>query len=190
MGLYQSLKATWKSDEFHDLMRKRLVDWRREPTTLRIHRPTRLDRARSLGYKAKQGFIVVRQRVQRGGRKRPHIRAGRRSKHARHRKILSMGYQVVAERRAATKFPNMEVLNSYFVAKDGKNYWYEVIMLDKSHPAVLSDSRVSWIAERQHKGRAFRGLTSAARRSRGLMHKGRGAEKLRPSLRAHDRKGK
>ncbi|MDP3765404.1 MAG: 50S ribosomal protein L15e, partial [Nanoarchaeota archaeon] len=34
-----------------------------------------------------------------------------------------------------------------------------------------------------------RGLTSAGKRGRGLLHKGKGAEKLRPSLRAHQRKG-
>ena len=40
------------------------------------------------------------------------------------------------------------------------------------------------------RGRAFRGLTSAGRKMRGLLNKGRGAEKLRPSIRAHNRKGK
>ncbi len=190
MGLYQSLKLTWRSDEFRSLLRKRLVEWRKEPATLRVHRPTRLDRARTLGYRAKQGFIVVRQRVKRGGRMRPDIRKGRRSKHNRQRKILSLNYQVVAEGRAASKFPNLEVLNSYFLARDGNHYWYEVIMLDKQHPAIISDPVVSWVASPKSRRRVFRGLTSAGRRSRGLMHKGMGAEKLRPSLRAHDRKGK
>ncbi|KKT75754.1 MAG: 50S ribosomal protein L15e, partial [Candidatus Peregrinibacteria bacterium GW2011_GWA2_44_7] len=40
---------------------------RKEPVTLVLEHPTRLDRARSLGYKAKQGCIVARQRVGRGG---------------------------------------------------------------------------------------------------------------------------
>lgn len=190
MGLYQHLKATFQSDEFKKIMSKRLIKWRREPSTVRIQRPTRLDRARALGYKAKPGFVVVRQRVMRGGRKREKIRKGRRSKHFRRVKILSMNYQHVAERRAALKFPNLEVLNSYFAAKDGKYYWFEIVMVDKSHPAIMADKNVSWTSEPQHNRRVFRGLTSAGRRSRGLMSKGRGAEKLRPSLRAHDRKGK
>ncbi len=190
MGLYQQLETTWKSDEFRSLLRKRLIEWRAEPATVRVHRPARLDRARTLGYRAKPGIIVVRQRVIRGGRQRPDIKKGRRSKHNRQRKILSLSYQVIAEKRAAYKFPNMEVLNSYFVAKDGNHYWYEVIMLDKEHPQILSDPLTGWISNPQNRRRVFRGLTSAGRKSRGLRNKGRGAEKLRPSLRAHDRKGK
>ena len=34
-------------------------------------RPTRPDKARRLGYKAKQGYVIYRIRVRRGGRKRP-----------------------------------------------------------------------------------------------------------------------
>ena len=106
------------------------------------------------------------------------------------RKILKITYQLVAEQRAAKKYPNCEVLNSYWVGKDGLYYWYEVILVDKAHPNIISDKHVGWIAEEQHTRRVFRGLTSAARRSRGLRNKGKGAEKLRPSLRAHDRTGK
>ncbi len=190
MGLYQHLRQTWQSDALKSLIGKRMIEWRREPATIRIRRPTRLDRARALGYRAKPGIVVVRQRVSRGGRMRPDIRKGRRSKHSRQRKILSMSYQLVAERRAASKFPNLEVLNSYFVAKDGLNYWYEIIMVDNKHPAILADKQLSWTDSPKNRRRVFRGLTSAGRKSRGLRHKGRGAEKLRPSLRAHDRKGK
>jgi len=192
MGLYKYLRQAWKNPttEFFKIYSDRLILWRREPVTIRVKRPTRLDRARSLGYKAKPGFIVVRQRLIRGGRKRPKIRKGRRSKHARQKKILGKSYQQVAEERVNRKYPNCEVLNSYYVAQDGKSYWFEVILLDKSHPAVISDKHVGWITEKQHKGRAFRGLTSAGRKSRGLRNKGIGAEKIRPSLRANKRRGK
>ncbi|MRA75820.1 hypothetical protein GH890_30710, partial [Bacillus thuringiensis] len=37
----------------------------------RAPRPTRPEKARRLGYRAKQGFVVYRVRVRRGGRKRP-----------------------------------------------------------------------------------------------------------------------
>ena len=37
----------------------------------RASRPSRLDKARRLGYKAKQGYVIYRVRVRRGGRKRP-----------------------------------------------------------------------------------------------------------------------
>jgi large subunit ribosomal protein L15e len=184
MALYKYLRETWKKPkelrrELRDIWRERLISWRKEPSTTRIENPTRLDRARSLGYKAKPGFIIVRQRVARGGRKRAKARAGRKSKHMSNKLDLETSYQVVAERRAAKKFPNLEVLNSYFVAKDGKHYWYEVILIDKSHPAIIADKNIRWIAEKQHRRRVFRGLTSAAKRSRGLLNKGKGAEKIR-----------
>jgi large subunit ribosomal protein L15e len=181
MGLYQHLKTTFEKQpkDLLILHRSRLIEWRKEPVTIRIEKPTKLNRARALGYKAKPGFIIVRQRVLRGGRMRPRIRAGRRSKHMRHKKILSMSYQTVAEQRAASKYPNMEVLNSYLVGKDGESFWYEVIMLDKSHPAVFKDPHYSWVASPANRGRVFRGLTSSARKSRGLRNKGFGAEKVR-----------
>ncbi len=192
MGLYSILEKSWRnpSEEYAKMLHARLVEWRQEPSTIRIPKPTRLDRARKLGYKAKAGIIVVRQRVLRGGRQRPDIKAGRRSKHNRQRKNLSMNYQHVAEQRAAKKFPNLEVLNSYFCGKDGLHYWYEIIMVDKSHPTVEKDSTLMWLTDPKHTNRVTRGLTSAARRSRGLLNKGFGAEKIRPSMRAHDRKAK
>ncbi len=192
MGIYKYIRETWKnkSKEFLELNKQRLIDWRKEPATTRISKPTRLDRARSLGYKAKPGFIIIRQRVSSGGRMRETKRGGRRPKHRRLLKIVSKNYQQIAEERAASKFPNLEVLNSYWVAKDGKNYWYEIIMIDKSHPSIKTDKEVSWITQKQHTRRAFRGLTSAAKKSRGLRRKGIGAEKMRPSRRAKNRLAK
>ncbi|MBI2657590.1 50S ribosomal protein L15e [Candidatus Woesearchaeota archaeon] len=188
MGMYKYIRDIWKKQEnLGDLWQKRIIEWRQEPATIRVERPTRIDRARSLGYRAKPGFIVVRQRVDRGGRQRPQIRHPRRPKAMSRRKDLTLNYQAVAENRAARKYPNCEVLNSYYAGQDGLNYWYEIILVDRSNPSVMSDKRISWIAG--HKGRSQRGLTSAGTRARGLLHKGKGAEKMRPSLRAHDRKG-
>lgn len=185
MGLYQQIRQVWKNPKKNlgYLWKERLMQWRREPVTLRIERPTRLDRARSLGYRAKQGYVMVRQRVSRGGRRRPTIRAGRRPKRFGQRKDLGMNYQHVAERRAAKKYVNCEVLNSYYLAKDGKYYWFEIILVDKLHPSILADKRINWIAH--HKNRVSRGLTSSARKSRGLRNKGKGAEKARPSRTAN-----
>ena len=189
MGMYKYIREAWKNPKegLGDLWQQRLIKWRKEPTTMRIERPTRLDRARSLGYKAKPGFIIVRQRVNRGGRLRPQIRHPRRPKAMSRRKDLTMNYQSVAENRAARKHPNCEVLNSYHVGEDGTHYWYEIILVDRHNPSILADSRISWIANQ--KGRGERALTSAGRRGRGLLRKGTGAEKIRPSLRAHDRSG-
>jgi len=183
MGLYKYMGNFWKKHaESAVLYRERRIEWRKEPVTVRLERPTRLDRAHSLGYKAKSGIIIVRQRVDRGGRRRPDIKGGRRSKHARQLKILNKSYQAVTEGRASQKYPNMEVLNSYFVGKDGLHYWYEVILVDRSISEIAADKNLSWV--QSSKGRVNRGLTSAGRKSRGLRHKGKGAEKLRPSKNA------
>ncbi len=183
MGMYKYIKKLWEKPKknLKEIQSKRMVQWRREPVTLRIQKPTRLDRARSLGYKAKQGYILVRQKVIRGGRMRPQIKKGRRPKHNRQRMVLDKNYKQVAEERANKKYLNCEVLNSYYVGKDGKYYWYEVILIDKSHPVILNDKNINWIAEKQHTKRVFRGLTSAAKKSRGLRVKGKGSEHARPS---------
>src|SRR3989338_3025163 len=120
MGMYKYLRESWKSqaDDVSELWRQRKIQWRKEPATVRVERPTRLDRARSLGYKAKPGFILVRQRVDRGGRQRPTIRKGRKPRHRSRRKDLSISYQVVAEQRSQKKFVNCTVLNSYFVRSE------------------------------------------------------------------------
>ena len=79
----------------------------------------------------------------------------------------------------------MEVLNSYWVGQDEKYYWYETILIDVYHPQVMADKNINWIVSNKHTKRAFRGLTSAAKKSRGLRNKGQGSEKVRPSLRAN-----
>ncbi|MDD5651475.1 MAG: 50S ribosomal protein L15e, partial [Candidatus Nanoarchaeia archaeon] len=67
---------------------------------------------------------------------------------------------------------------------------YEVILVDPERPEIKADSRISWICSGKNRGRVFRTLTSAGRRSRGLRHKGIGAEKIRPSLQANNRRAK
>ena len=189
-SFYSFIRELWKRPKENPLWKERLIKWRREPSIVRIERPTRIDRARALGYKAKKGFVIVRVRVRRGGRKRPKPKGGRRSKRQTIKKVLKMNYRWVAEQRAARKFPNLEVLNSYWVAKDGNYYWYEVILVDPNRPEIKADKNINWITSKKRRGRVFRGLTSAARKSRGLRKKGKRATKVRPSLRAHERKGK
>ncbi len=188
MGMYKYVQQNFEQlRDNKDLWRQRMVSWRREPTTLRLDYPTRLNRARALGYKAKQGVFVVRQRVLRGGHKRPDIKGGRMPKNSRQRMELRKNYQLIAEERANLAFPNCEVLNSYDLAKDGRNYWFEVIMFDPQHPVVASNLQLAGFSSGKHRGRAYRGLTSAGRRVRGLLWKGKGVEKARPSRRSHNR---
>jgi len=180
MGMYKAIRETSKKIS-PELRRNRLAEWRKNNSVERIKRPTDLSRARSLGYRAKEGIILARVRVSRGGRKRPSIKGGRRSKTRRMKKILDMNYQTVCELRANKKFPNCEVLNSYFVGQDGMSYWYEVILVDVSNPSIKKDKVLNWIASKKQSGRVYRGLTSSARKSRGLRNKGKGSEKVRPS---------
>ena len=185
MGLYKELRKVWAKPD-KEAQKQRLIEWRKEDVTVRVERPTRLDRARSLGYKAKQGIFVVRQAVGRGGHERPHEMAGRRPKTQRKKLILRKSYQVIAEERVAKKYPNCEVLNSYWVGKDGQTVWYEVILVDGNHPRIKSDKSLSWVSN--SKGRAYRGKTSAGKKSRGLAGKGKGFEKARPGRRSNNRK--
>jgi large subunit ribosomal protein L15e len=162
--------------------RQRLVQWRKQPVTLRIEHPTRLDRARKLGYKAKQGFVVARTRVRRGNLRKLRPRSGRRPKRMGVAKFKpGKSIRLIAEERTAKKFPNLEVLNSYWVGEDGRHKWFEIIMLDPSCPSIKSDKDVNWITKPQHTSRVFRSMTSAGKNVRGLHHRGRGAEKMRPS---------
>jgi len=181
MSMYKYLAEIYKKPQQNlgEIWKKRLIKWRREPAIIRIDKPTRLDRARSLGYKAKQGYVVVRVKLLRGGRMRASFRgAGRKTRQSRRRKVLDKSYQWVAEERAARKHPNCEVLNSYYIAKDGNYYWYEIILVDREQ--VSKYEGMEWLLKGSNRGRVFRGLTSAGKRSRGiLIRKGKGAEKLR-----------
>lgn len=190
MGFYQHLRESWKSqnEQFNKIKQARMIQWRTEPVILRLDRPTRLDRARALGYKAKQGIFVVRVKLLRGGHIRPKQSGGRRPKKLTRRLTLRKNYQLIAEERANKAFLNCEVLNSYYAGQDGKHYWFEVILVDKLHPAIVSDKNLGWISQPQHRHRVFRGLTSAGHKVRGLRYKGKGVEKARPSRRTHLRR--
>ncbi|MEM3609031.1 MAG: 50S ribosomal protein L15e [Candidatus Bathyarchaeia archaeon] len=185
---YKYIAEAWSKPEksfVDELMRQRLIEWRKQPAICRIEKPTRLDRARKLGYKAKQGFIVVRVRVRRGGLRKQRPKAGRRPKRMGVKKFKpAKSLRLIAEERAARKFPNLEVLNSYWVGEDGRSKWFEVLMVDPNHPAIKADKDINWICQKQHRGRVFRGLTSAGKKVRSLRRKGKGAEKFRPSKKA------
>jgi large subunit ribosomal protein L15e len=197
--MYHYIAELWKrpyDGAMKETMRQRLIEWRREPTVVRIEKPTRLDRARALGYKAKQGFVVVRVRVRKGGQRKPRPDSGRRPKRMGvHGYATWKSLRLIAEERAARKFPNLEVLNSYYVGEDGRYKWFEVIMVDPNHPVVRSDPDVNWICKPANRGRAFRALTSAGKKMRGLRRsrglKGTHAQKWRKKRRERElKKGK
>jgi len=150
MGYQKYLAEIWKrplKGDHGKLMKERFIFWRREPTVVRIEKPTRINRARALGYKAKQGYVVARVRVRKGGLNRPRPSSGRRPKrmgvegYSPHKSL-----QWIAEEKAARKFPNLVVLGSYWVGEDGVYKWYEVVMADPNHPAVKNDPERRWIS--------------------------------------------
>ncbi len=188
---YKYIAEAWAKPEksfVGELTRERLVKWRRQSVISRIEKPTRLDRARKLGYKAKQGFVMVRVRVRRGGLRKVRPKSGRRPKRMGVKKFKpAKSLKLIGEERVARKFPNLEVLNSYWVGEDGRSKWFEVIMVDPSHPVIKADKNINWICQKQHHRRVFRTLTSAGKKVRSLRRKGRGAEKFRPSRQAWER---
>lgn len=120
--------------------RELLVKLRQQKTVERVEKPLRLRRARAIGYKAKPGYIVVQVKVRRGPLHRTRPKRGH--------KPRKMGYAKrtpgksllrIAEERAARKFKNLVVLGAYYLIEDGKNVWFEVIMVDPHHPVPASD---------------------------------------------------
>ena len=55
----------WKENSIE--LREKAVIWRKQNAVTRVDKPSRITRARRLGYKAKQGITVVRMRVGTGG---------------------------------------------------------------------------------------------------------------------------
>jgi len=171
-GMYHYIREAWKKPDKKTL-RERMIAWRKSNAIVKVEKPLRIDRARALGYKDKKGFVIVRVRLRRGGHKRPRPRKGRQTKKLTVRKSLSMNYKWIAEQRAARKFKNLEVLNSYNIGKDGQHYFFEVIMVDPNRPEIKNDETINWICNKKNKRRVFRGLTSAGKKARGLRKKGR-----------------
>ncbi|MBI4393806.1 MAG: 50S ribosomal protein L15e [Euryarchaeota archaeon] len=164
---------------------ERLVEWRRQPVVTRVERPTRLDRARALGYKAKQGYVMVRTRVRRGSLRKKRHQRGRKPSNAGVLKItMGKSIQRIAEERVSRKYPNLEVLNSYWVGEDGRHKFYEVILVDPQHPVIINDPKINWICDPSSHNRVLRGKTSAGQKGRGLRVRGKGGEHVRPSIRA------
>lgn len=135
---YSYLEDQWRRrpPELQDSLKRAAVSWRREPVIKRVPRPTRLATARRLGYKAKQGIVLVRVRVRRGGARKPRPISGRRQKALGVTKFTrSLSLQKIAERRVGRRYPNLTVSSSYHLYSDGVSHWYEVILIDLNHPA-------------------------------------------------------
>ncbi|KAL3837883.1 hypothetical protein ACJIZ3_022474 [Penstemon smallii] len=189
-GAYTYVSELWKkkqSDVMRFLLRVRCWEYRQLPAVVRVTHPTRPDKARRLGYKAKQGYVIYRVRVRRGGRKRPvpkGIVYGKPTNQGVTQLKFQRSKRSVAEERAGRKLGGLRVLNSYWINEDSTYKYFEVILVDTAHTTVRNDPRINWLCNPVHKHRELRGLTSAGKKYRGLRGKGHLHHKARPSRRA------
>merc|ERR1712029_655022 len=160
----EELQKKKQSDVLRFLLRVRCWELRQLNVVHRASRPSRPDKARRLGYKAKQGYVIYRVRVRRGGRKRPVPKGatyGKPTNQGVNSLKNQRSHQAVAEERVGRKCKALRVLNSYWVAQDSTYKYYEVVLVDPFHKAIRHDAKINWICKSVHKHREMRGLTSA-----------------------------
>ncbi|XP_069131994.1 large ribosomal subunit protein eL15-like [Argopecten irradians] len=182
MGAYKYIQELYRkkqTDVMRFLLRVRCWQYRQLAAIHRATHPTRPDKARRLGYRAKQGYVIYRVRVRRGGRKRPVAKGctyGKPKTHGVNQLKFQRSHRSIAEERVGRKCGALRVLNSYWVAQDSSYKFFEVILVDTFHKAIRRDPKIQWICNAVHKHRELRGLTSAGKSSRGLG-KGHGFHK-------------
>uniref|UniRef100_A0AAY5F1E6 Ribosomal protein L15 n=1 Tax=Electrophorus electricus TaxID=8005 RepID=A0AAY5F1E6_ELEEL len=131
MGAYKYMQELWRkkqSDVMRFLLRVRCWQYRQLSALHRAPRPTRPDKARRLGYKAKQGYVIYRVRVRRGGRKRPVPKGatyGKPVHHGVNQIKFARSLQSVAEERAGRHCGGLRVLNSYWGDARSHVRWQE-----------------------------------------------------------------
>lgn len=170
------------TSNFDAFPHSRAWEYRQRPNILTCTKPTRTDKAHRLGYKAKQGYVIVRAGVRRGGRKRQNHRGmvfGKPKHQGINHLKFERNLQSVAEEKAGRRYSNLRVLNSYWVNQDATMKYYEVIMVDPSHKKIRNDPRINWITAPTMKHREMRGLTSAGRKGRGLRKRGHRANGIK-----------
>jgi len=173
MGAYKYIAKTLQKQykERSPAYRARVIKWRAGPAMVKVERPSNITRARRLGYQAKQGYVVVRARVDKGRRARRRPRGGRKHKNYHVFEQPQIAHQTIAEQRGNRRYKNLEVLNSYWVGEDGNYKFFEVILADPSKPSVNISSAI-------RQGKAFRGLTSSGN-SRGKGRKRKPNKRMR-----------
>lgn len=174
MGAYKYIEELYKkkqTDVLRFILRVRAWEYRQLTGIHRASRPSRPDKARRLGYKAKQGIVIFRVRVRRGGRKafvRKGQVIGKPATHGVNHLKPTRSLRCLAEERVGRRCPNLRVLNSYWVNQDATYKYFEIILVDPSHKAIRRDPQYNWICAATMKRREARGLTSAGRKSRGI----------------------
>ncbi|CAG9461560.1 unnamed protein product [Pedinophyceae sp. YPF-701] len=189
MGAYKYLEELWRkkqSDVLRFLLRVRCWEYRQLPGITRLTKPSRPDKARRMGYKAKQGYVVYRVRIRRGNRKRQVAKGivyGKPVTQGVTQLKPNRNLRAMAEEKVGRKCGGLRVLNSYWVNQDSTYKYFEVVLVDPAHTAIRNDPRINWICNPVHKHRELRGTTSAGKTGRGLRGKGTRYD-TRPSIRA------
>src|SRR5579885_1303100 len=115
-SMYSYISHTYQQElkERSPEVKRRMIAWRRGPRVVRIAR---------------------------GGMRMKRPVSGRRPKHLGTVKIKgNLSEKKVAVQRAYARYPNLWALGSYFLARDGRFSWYEVVMVDAHHPSIKADS--------------------------------------------------
>merc|ERR1712002_955776 len=175
MGAYKYMTELYRkkqSDVLRYLLRIRCWQYRQLAKVHRVPRSTRPDKARRLGYKNKQGFVIYRIAMRRGGRKRPVPKGcpygkPKTSGGVKQQKPVR-NLQSIAEERVGRRVQGLRVLSSYWVGQDSTYKYYEVIMIDIHHKAITRDPKINWMCGNVQKHRELRGLTTAGKSSRDL----------------------
>jgi len=194
MGANTFINEIWRkkqSDVMSFLLQIRAWEYRQFPVIHRIKTPSRPEKARQLGFKSKQGYVIYRVRVRRGNRKRPAPKGiifGKPTNQGINELKFKRNKRSVAEERIGKICGNLRVLNSYWINQDSTYKFFEVILVDPMHKSIRRDFRINWICSGNFKHRELKGLTSAGKKGRGLRRKGHRANKLRPSKKATWRK--
>mmetsp|Transcript_28356 Transcript_28356/g.67218 ORF Transcript_28356/g.67218 Transcript_28356/m.67218 type:complete len:205 (+) Transcript_28356:3471-4085(+) len=190
MGASSYINEIWRkkqSDIMSFLLQIRAWEYRHFPSVSRLIKPSRPEKAKRLGYKSKQGYVIYRVRIRRGSRKKSvpkGITSGKPKRHGVNQMKFNRNKQSVAEEKVGKICGNLRVLNSFWVNQDSIFKYFEIILVDPNHKNIKRSFRINWICSPKSKHRELRGITSAGKKGRGLRRKGHRANKLRPSIRS------
>ena len=110
----EEIQKKKQSDVLRFLLRVRCWEYRSLNVIHRASRPSRPDKARRLGYKAKQGYVIYRIRVRRGNRKKPVAKGATYGKPT-NQGVNQLKYQrslrSTAEERVGRRCANLRVLS-------------------------------------------------------------------------------
>ena len=169
MDAYKYIQEQWRkkqSDVMRFLLRVRCWQYCQLSAVHGAPCPTWRDKARQLGYKAKQGYIIYRIHVHHGGRKclvPKGATYGKPVHHGVNQLKFARSLQSIAEERVGHNCGALRVLNSYWVGEDSTYRFFEVVLIDPFYEVIRRNPDTQSITKPVHKQREMCGLTSAAK---------------------------